>query len=285
VSTYLNSPNPVPSVVYRLEEYRETDFGDRQHPVSIWNNSIFKVLNSMEEILKLLLECQRDKKVLENILPKYETLLHYYASLTNDDAKSIVEAFFQNEKELKEHKKLLKLPNLQAHSGKIINAIKHEQRYLIVVNHFIDELIIPGFSVVTNKRHLLSPCMTIHWKDGDMAFSFYYEMRYLIVGIYQLSDILSRIIPTKGVIGEDLSQGLRFKSILEMFIEMPKVYLPNEYKKEIPYISLEEAAYFVGVEPKNSRNTDTVIATKQLSQEISYTADGLTNSFALIDVF
>jgi|GEM_PF-4582316 len=130
MTIYLNSPNPAPTILYRLEEYRETDFGDRQHPASIWNNSIFKVLNSMEEVLKLLLKCQTDKEVLEDILPKYETLLHHYASLTNDDAKGIVEAFVQDEKEIKECKKLLKLPPLQAHSSKIINTIRHEQRYL-----------------------------------------------------------------------------------------------------------------------------------------------------------
>jgi|GEM_PF-5211757 len=117
-----------------------------------------------------------------------------------------------------------------------------------------------------------------------MAFSFYYEMRYLLVGIYQLSSALCQIIPTKGT-GEDLTKGLRFKSTLDMIIDMPKVYLPNEYKKEIPHISLENSFYYVALEAKNSRNTDPVIAAKQLSQEIAYTADGLTNNFALIDVF
>ena len=259
------------SIVEHLQTYPETYFGISQHPLSIWNRSTNRVQNTMIEVLEILFQAIQDKSNMRSIVPNYELLLHQYSTLINDDTNKIIECFFGNDKVGNKLKKKAKMPNLQAHSSKIINALKHNQREMILVNHFWDGYIIPGFRIIKNDGKAYVLCDTIHYKPGDNVFGFYYELRYLFVGIHSLSDILCNTLPIGTSINIPPENKTESHSkITGLFLNLPSLYLPNEIKKEVPYIKLglnenSEEHLLMGLRDKP--DIIRTLPVKQISQE------------------
>jgi hypothetical protein len=292
VSSFFLAENLEPAIVYRLLEYYQHDFGVMQHPLSIWNLSYGKVLNAIYEILELLINSANDETKHTELLQKYEHLLYLHAALINDDTKSIIDCFFtEDQKENKTVKEQVRQPSVEAHSSKIINQIKHHRRHIVTVNHYLDELIIPGFTIVQNFSGTASFCTTVHHRAGDTVFSFYYELRHLFVGIYIISEALCNVVPSVSKPSTNLTQSPKIKQLLELFLKLPRIYLPNELKKEIPFIEhstdSSNSGYFHIGTGTNKKYYDIPNLTnyKQLTQKIHFTGDGVTRNFSLFDVY
>lgn len=280
--------NGQPSIVQHLKTYPEEYFNNLQHPLSIWNRSSQRVQSTMIEVLEMLLKAKQDKDEMKNVLPKYELLLHQYSTLINDDVNKIVGCFFGEDKAGKNIKQKAKMPSLQAHSSKIINALKHEQREMMLVNHFFNSQIIPGFRIVKNDGKATVLCEVIHYKPGDNVFGFYYELRYLFVGIFLLSEMLCKIIPlgpSINALSEEATEGRN--KILDLFLNLPPLYLPNESKKEIPYVEVNmegnSERFSIGLLDKPDITHKMFL--EGMYQEANYTGDGITRNWAFYHVF
>jgi hypothetical protein len=292
VSSFFLAENLEPAIVYRLLEYYQHDFGVMQHPFSIWNQSYGKVLNAIQEILELLISYVHEEAMYIELLPKYEYLLHLHSALINDDTKSIIDCFFtENSKENIKIKEQIRKRSVESHSSKIINQIKHHRRQIININHHLDELIIPGFTIFQNLGSTASFCTTVHHRAGDTVFSFYYEIRHLFVGIYTISEALCSVIPSIATNNKNLTKPSIVKPVLELFLKLPRLYLPNELKKEIPFIeystdSSSSGCFHIGT-ATNKKYCDLpdLSKYKQVLQKGFITADGITFDYNFSDVY
>lgn len=147
---------------HTLALYEDNVFSTGQHPLSIWNPSYIKVIDKLEKVVGHVEGIIYSGKpsihahnYLKELLEEYESLLHNLVILLTDDTEEIIKLFAPDFKKNPHVKQFFAETNsFRDYIAKIINKIKHHQRYFIVVNHNYNGLAIPGYTVaVTINRH------------------------------------------------------------------------------------------------------------------------------------
>lgn len=274
----------LPKAYYLLLSLKEVELSKNvQHPLAIWNSSYNKVIVQFIKLLDIVEKSAGSDEYDSEILYLYESLLAALCKFWGDDTDEILKSFISSQKigkdkTVQSFKKRSK--DYLTHPSKILNKIKHNQRILFSCNAYIDGNIVPGFFVAMNKGGKYLPCSEVHWKDNK-AFSFFYELRRFLVGLYQHGDSLAQAIrelnPTLDSVMSVHCQ--RQGEIVSRVDKLPSWCFPNELSG-----SLHVVDYSKGL----IRNDMTqcfcgkIFPWTEIKTEIIYSADGITRSYEII---
>lgn len=234
---------------YKDSPFYNDNYGLR-HPFAIYNVSINSVIENQKNLLSNLERIQSDqlnrelsdKKINNDLIVATD---QYLDSIMEhlDDCLSIIKAMFPIEEE-KHYKKTCRqfnqaIKNFRDHIAKQVNNIKHNQARIRLVTFYTDVLFIPGYFIEgVLPDGAIGPHPEIHY-NSNTAFSYNREVRYLICGLFFVSEILANTIKQKfrGSVGSaQKNEDNRLDDIVDRISQLLFMFFPDEYKKPVPLI-------------------------------------------------
>lgn len=281
-SNYQNIP--LPEVFYVIASTKEKQFApDLQHPLSILNSAYGDVRTRLTSLLLKLEACAKTNQRNFELLLDYESLLISLCKFWDDDTTEILKAF-TGERPIGRNS-IVKAFNGRNKSyltrpSNIINKIKHEQRKLLSFNAYINDAIIPGFFVGMNSGGKWRACSKVHYRSGDMAFSFYYELRRIFTGLYDHGHSLAEAIKAldSGIVTESPRHDEAQAEIARKIFSLPLLFFPNEVSRPTGIIT----------DSDNLRNiTESQLPQRlpfnaKVYEETAFSGDGVTRSFDFV---
>lgn len=261
--------------------------------VAIWNTSFGKVDKLYKKTLQIYDKALQDRNSEHELLNTYELLLHNLCTLIKDDTGKILSLFITGHCDKNEHIKNFNIQTkpFKSRVGKQINKVKHNQRKITGHNFTIRGKKVLGYSVVFLEDDGYKPCLDVHNTEGDGAFSFNYELRSILVNLYQFSRELSNCLKNlskahKEIIATTVNKS-SYEDLLEISSRIDELYFPNELKKRQPVIKItSEGKYLLEFKMLNKKNSSKILKSYgKITQEMQYTGDGITRNFKIIDVY
>jgi len=262
----------LPDVFYCLYAIIDREFSD-QHPLSILNLSFSKVIKEFEIVLDSVLRCKENKKMDDQILIDYKNLLSSLSAFWKDDTKAILKLFPGVK---------FKIGDYATLSDTIINKIKHDQRQILPRVLYLNDQIIPGFSIAKISQGVVTLCDIVHKKKNKVgnAISFYYELRRIFLSIYLHGKALNEAIMfSDKSIGEldhiKDDQCNKVKNIIDKLNKLPDWYFPSEFDNLLPNIDDFEV-----LNKLYCSNDSQKFYLVNIKEEQGFVGDGVTRSFS-----
>lgn len=257
-----------------------------QHPCSLWNLSFGNVQKRLSSFMDELITINiSNNSTSDNLTELYESLLHALCKLWEDDTNAIIKTFrncnktreCSISKDLKTKKR-----DYLTKTAKIINAVKHNQEKICPYNILINEKRLHGFTVLTNRCVGWTKNDNIHYKKNDVAFSFAFETRRIINGIYlhgyDLNTAIKALQPSLTLAIEQIEVSSDFSDLINKLSKIPQIYFPNELNSKLPTREKVDIARIINQGVKYEGN----MITPSIEEQAIYSGDGVTRKFPVL---
>jgi hypothetical protein len=276
----------LPKAFYVLSSFKETEFSaDSQHPLAIWNSSYANVIHKFTELLTKLEAGVKTNERNLNTLMDYEGLISALCRFWDDDTTEILKAFAPKGKIGKNY--IVKSFNSKnkfylAHPSKILNKLKHNQRRILGFNAYVNQQIVPGLFIGMNKGGKWQPCNDVHYRVGDNAFSFYYELRRFFVGLYVHGSSLATAIQAlhPNTVLKNIAHDQNQSHLAIRIYSLPLLFFPNELSR--PLATVEDSLGLANI--TENKSPKRLPLNTNISIETIFSGDGVTKSFEYFDL-
>ena len=240
--------------------FRRKSSSKLRHPLGIYNVSLGGILDSFQLVLDNLeeiLTISPDPSDVDYanqweslLLVPHDRLLRLLADHI-DDCFCVLMCFFESKQKyesdshVNQFKKNMKCAYVN-HTLKVVNHLKHHQGRLRFIVFICDNLVIPGYFVEgAYPRGVLGPAPQIHekYKGRYTAFSFFRDIRYHFVGLYEVSSYLAQTL--QNLLGTDwisgpIDNGLNEKivGLSKRIEELPIKFFPDEVSMFVPIVKI-----------------------------------------------
>ena len=295
-----------------LAQVDEANIFCKQHntkqPAATYNVSFGKILGPLHEIADLYssLDISRiEEKDYDNakFLKAYKELL-YALREHLDDCFSVLKVFINpvGKKEVKNNQYLWLINNktkeleevlasikpYKEHLDLVVNEIKHNNSVLGSITFFDknspDDHCL-GYYVANVVDGVYQPVESIHksWRKCRTAFSFKRDISYHLFQVYMISEIISGyLLDTYADVFTKPrplpEQNGKLKETLTTLVQVPRIFMPDEYEKPVPSIAITSQGCLRLLYPSRL----TIKANKLNQFVLTHTTDGVTGTFALL---
>ncbi len=304
-----------PNIIRYLEAVEDRDIFYKaynlKHPLALYNTSFSKVITALEDFSdvydNLILEDftsnknKNDKCV--NLLKNYKTFLYSLREYL-DDCFHIIKIFISPQSSFKKDRNQCNwlkknalsetkdffetIKDYKKYLDNIVNELKHQNgvlNYVVFYNERSGEFHM-GYFVANVRNDAYEPVDHIHkrFQEQYTAFSFNRDVKYNLFNIFLISEGLVEFLEAMnlktnfaGKITKKKSN--KRESLYKKIMDMPRVFFPDEYSKNVPSVYLLKEGGLKLEYPSISLSLQKLTCGKML---LSHSGDGKTREFKVL---
>jgi len=305
-----------PNIVKYLQEIQDKDLFYKdyglKHPLALYNTSFNKIEDALRDFFEIYNELKiedftpHEKKQQNNdrgraLLKVYRTFLYSLREYL-DDCFHIMKVFVRSQSHFKDDRNqcawlkknipsevkifLDSIKDYKDYLDNIVNQLKHKNgilNYIVFYNEENRKFHV-GYFVANVKNDAYEPVDYIHkeFRGQLTAFSFNRDVRYNIFNVFLISEEIIEFLKRIGIQLNSSRETTRISNkktlLYKKIMDMPKVFFPDEYFKDVPSVCLLDDER-LKLEYPSKLSLKKLIYDKTL---LTHSGDGKTREFKLL---